>query len=90
MICPLKRGRQYDSTGYCNEVDCAWWINGKNCCAIVAIATGSLANLPNCQSGRVSITDITPNYTTTTNIDGIESNEYESYDYIFSFPGGDQ
>lgn len=87
MICPLKRGRQYDSTGYCNETDCAWWINGKNCCAIVAIATSSLANLPNYQSGRVTIGDIAPNYTVTTNIDGITS-EHSDFDYIYAFEGG--
>lgn len=87
MICPLKRGRQYDSTGYCNEVDCAWWIDDKNCCAIVAIATSSLANLPNCQSGRVSITDASPSYETTSTTEGIHS-KYPDFDYDYAFGGG--
>lgn len=86
MICPLKRGRQYDSTGYCNEKDCAWWIDDKNCCAIVAIATSSLANLPNCQSGRVSITDISPNYETVSSADTIMS-ERSDFDYIYAYGG---
>jgi hypothetical protein len=86
MICPLKRGRQYDSTGYCNEVDCAWWIDDKNCCAIVAIATSSLANLPNCKSGRVTIGDISPNYETVSSADAIMS-EYTDFDYIYAFGG---
>lgn len=86
MICPLKRGRQYDSTGYCDGVDCAWWINDKDCCAIAAIATSSLTNLPNYQSGRVTIGDIAPNYTVTTNIDGIMS-EHSDFDYIYAYGG---
>ncbi len=88
MYCPFMKGRQYNSTGYCEQKYCALWLENQNCCSIAAIATGVLSQviMPTVQSGRVSITDISPNYETVSSADAIMS-ERSDFDYIYAYGG---
>lgn len=88
MYCPFIIN-QYGNPQECEKRYCALWLKDQNCCSIAAIATGVLSQaiIPTVQSGRVSISDITPNYETTSSVEGIHS-KYPDFDYEYAFGGG--
>ena len=88
MVCSFMVN-QYGHAQECEKGYCALWLKDQNCCSIMAIATGVLSQviMPTVQSGRVSITDISPNYETVSSADAIMS-EHSDFDYIYAY-GGD-
>jgi hypothetical protein len=87
MYCPFLIN-QYGNAKSCEKNYCALWLKDQECCSIKAIATGVLSQviMPTVQSGRVSITDISPSYETVSSVDAITS-ERSDFDYIYAFGG---
>lgn len=87
MYCPFMVN-QYGHAQACEKTWCALWLKDSECCSLKAIATGVLSQaiIPTVQSGRVSITDISPNYETVSSADASMS-ERSDFDYIYAFGG---